>query len=449
MTTQQPPLFGQRLAVRGENTSVQVAAWFLRNLGAEVEEDPRSSPELCDSECLDAWVGAGGLPVGTVDYGVGLALAAAGLLSALGHHGAVVTPSEVMHNLLLPAILDDPHDGPNEHDHRMPLPWRGGALACDLRAPGDPEAFDRLLCTDDHPAELPAAMIAELAQQWRLPVVEYVSRIAARELGRLPVVSGVGWGARAHPRWVLQRPVDCVLEQPGDISGLPGRHAGGGPLAGVSVVDMTSMWAGPLATCLLAAQGAEVIKVEPSCRLDGMRGTPEMFAVLNERKRVVDLDLRSAHDRSAFFDLVARADLVIDSFSPRVMPNLGLTRSALVDAGGDSLVTLSMPAFPQGPRRSWIAYGNGVHAASGLGDLGDGRFYAPSVSYPDPIAGLTAYSTVLALLVGRHFGWRPRHAEVTIFGATLPLLWFQDQWLRDECGGPPSQSEEATCFGSR
>lgn len=432
------PLVGLHVEVGGASPSLHVASWFLRNLGAHGNEDTDvrfaadASLEGASRGDLGE-IGAGGLPAGTVTYAVGLALASAGLLSVLGQRGAVLT-SEVVRHLLLPASFPAPRFSDSRSSggdrDRSPLPWGDGALACDLRSPEDRETFDRLLTTLNDPESLPDATIAALAQEWRLPVVEYALRQQMRDAAEQPVVSGVGWGTSSHAHDHPPR-LSLLLEDPvkgseaGNGASAPaGLFSGGRALTGVRALDMTSMWAGPLATALLAGAGAEVIKVEPACRLDGMRGTPEMFAALNENKTVVDLDLRREVDRSSFLDLVASSDIVIDNFSPRVMPNLGLTRPVLVGAGGDSLLTLSMPAFPKGSRRSWTAYGTGVHAASGLGDLGDGRFAAPSVSYPDPIAGFTAFATIVALLVGRSLGWRPRHTEVTILGATLPLLRF-------------------------
>lgn len=422
------PLEGMEVEMVGTGVSAQVAGWFLRNLGARASTASGVLPASNHWQEGDD----GSLPTGTVAYATGLALAATGLLCFLGRKGAAVSTSDVARRLLLPTAFAD-RNGATDNS---PLTWGKGALACDLRSPGDRESFDRLLTTLDNPAGLPAATIAARAQEWHLPVVDYVTREQALDDAAHPVVAGVGWGAgsddhrpaRARParaRPPTAQKLSTVPIHDPIAAGLPSRGDSGRPLAGFTVIDMTAMWAGPLATSLLAQAGAEVIKVEPSCRPDGMRGTPEMFAALNQGKARSDLDLRREDDRASFLELVSRADLVIDSFSPRVMPNLGLTPAALAEVGGTSLLTISMPAFPPGHRRSWIAYGTGVHAASGLGDIGDGRFAAPVVSYPDPVAGLTAFATALALVVGRSLGWRPRHVEVSILAATLPLLQFQ------------------------
>ena len=107
------------------------------------------------------------------------------------------------------------------------------------------------------------------------------------------------------------------------------------------------------------------------------------------------------------------SDLVIDSFSRRVMPNLGLAPERITAWGVPSL---SLPAFPADHR--WqLALGPGVHAASGLGDLGDGRVTTAVVAYPDALAGLAAFATAVAM---RHAAM-PRHEEVTLFGPTAQL----------------------------
>jgi len=309
----------------------------------------------------------GGLPAGTLDYAArlgGLAL------------------EEAERELFLP--LDLGAWGPPVEPRPAP---GGGWLCCELGAPGDEDTFARLLATLPPDADAPA--IAAAAQQWRLPVNEYRSR--ALRPATPPELS------------VKTGPIGPVFT---DSS-----------LAGVRVVDMTVMWAGPLATRKLAALGADVVKVEPACRMDGTRGTA-MFDALNAGKRRADLDLREPAQRAEFMDLVRSADVVIDNFSPRVMPNLGLTHDDLL-AVNPRIISVSMPAFPAGsPWRDRVSYGVGVHALSGLGDNGDGTYSEPSVAYADPLAGLAAYATVLDLLERGE----PAHAEVPMLSVLDPLL---------------------------
>lgn len=260
----------------------------------------------------------------------------------------------------------------------------GGWLCCELGAPGDEDAFTRLLET--LPPDSDAPTVAAAAQQWRLPVNEY----------------------RCRP---------SSLSEPSVKTRAIARVLTDSSLKGVRVVDMTVMWAGPLATRKLAELGADVVKVEPACRMDGTRGTA-MFDALNAGKTRADLDLRDAGQRAEFMALVRDADVVIDNFSPRVMPNLGLTHDELL-AVNPRIITVSMPAFPAGsPWRDRVSYGVGVHALSGLGDNGDGTFSEPAVAYPDPLAGLAAFATVVELLERGE----PAHAEVAMLDVLSPLV---------------------------
>src|SRR5436309_1664546 len=112
-------------------------------------------------------------------------------------------------------------------------------------------------------------------------------------------------------------------------------------LSGIRVVDLTHYIAGPYCTKLLADYGAEVIKIERPSLGDGARRLgpfpgdaphPEksgLFLHLNTNKYGVTLDLKSATGNELFRRLVAECDVLIENFSPRVMPSLGLDYEAL------------------------------------------------------------------------------------------------------------------------
>jgi hypothetical protein len=262
-----------------------------------------------------------------------------------------------------------------------PVDVGGGWVCADLGGEGDAEAFERLLSVLG-PGPHDPEDVARRAQEWRLPVTPY--RASPRR-GRCPGLPAVDRARR---------------------------------LAGTRVVDLTSMWAGPLATHLLAAAGADVDTVEAACRPDGLRGTPAMFEVLAAGKRRHDLDLRQDEARQAFLDLVADADVVIESFSPRVLPNLGLDLPTLRTANPDVLL-VSMPAFAaDSAERDWVAYGTGVHAACGLGVDDGGRAWAPAVTYPDPLGGLAAFAAICTALA---MGLRGRHLVVPLEAALAGL----------------------------
>lgn len=319
------------------------------------------------------------LPAGVPELGRRFAQAGAGLLAARGGPDLDVSPAAVW------ARLD-----PGAPRSSAPVPAGTGALAADLGVEENARAFATLRSAVD-PGVLadPEALAAE-AQAWRLPVVPY--RAAGRgSRGRIRV---------RHRRAAAPPP------------------PGGAPL----VLDLTAMWAGPLATSLLATTGAQVVKIEPDVRRDGLRATPGLFATLNAGKRIQRLDLRRPAHRRRFFALAASATLVVESFSPRVLGNLDIGWEAL-DAVAPGITVLSMPAFdPAGPERDWVAYGTGVHAACGLGEPTPGRYVAPPFPYPDPLAGLLAFAVAQALLLGREGGtWHGGHVVVPLTAAAAPL----------------------------
>lgn len=290
-----------------------------------------------------------------------------------------VDASVVAAHVLLPAVLAA-RDAATWPRPRPPRPVAGGGfVAADLGAPGDEEAFERLVAT--LPADATAADVERAAQEWRLPVVAYRER-------RLPVVAYRG--RRVFRPWRAPAGDDRAR-----AAAPRGEADPAAPLRGVAVVDLTAMWAGPLAAKLLAELGASVTKIESAARPDGMRAQPALFAALDAGKEHLELDLRTADGLDELCRLVSSADVLLDSFSPRVMPNFGLGAERLLEIN-PRLVAVSVPAFPPGtPQASWVSYGTGVHAFSGLGDVGGGRFAAPAVTYADPLGGFAAFERVL------------------------------------------------------
>src|SRR6202022_3495228 len=185
------------------------------------------------------------------------------------------------------------------------------------------------------------------------------------------------------------------------------------PLEGIRIVDLTAFWAGPAATHLLAAFGADVVKVESIQRPDGIRYSGGMrkdrddwweygwvFHAMNTNKRSVTLDLGSDDGRRLFGELVADADVVIENFSPRVMDHFGLTADALL-AINPRLVVARMPAFGlDGPWRDRVGFAPTMEQIAGLAwvtGLPDGPPIPPRGAC-DPLAGVHAAFAVLAAL---------------------------------------------------
>lgn len=185
------------------------------------------------------------------------------------------------------------------------------------------------------------------------------------------------------------------------------------------MIDLTALWAGPLATALLAELGADVIKVDGAVRPDGLRQHPAVYHELNGAKSIIDLDLRRPDDRAHFETLLGRADLLVDSFSRRVLPNLGYDWPTL-SARFPWLASLSIVAFgPKCPEADWVSYGPGVHAISGLGHQPDGGHRPAPLAYPDALAGSAAFAAATGLLSGAR---AKRRVEVSLAGAVAPLV---------------------------
>jgi hypothetical protein len=170
-------------------------------------------------------------------------------------------------------------------------------------------------------------------------------------------------------------------------------------LSGVTVVELASLWAGPLCGSLLHAAGATVIKVESIGRPDGARrGPPAFFDLLNAGKRSVALDLTTSDGIARLADHLAAADVVIEGSRPRALEQLGIRAEHLVAAGGPR-AWLSITGHGRtGTPRDWVAFGDDAAVAGGLVASDDRGpvFCADAVA--DPLAGLVATSAVLDAL---------------------------------------------------
>ncbi|TVS84706.1 CaiB/BaiF CoA-transferase family protein [Mycobacterium helveticum] len=206
------------------------------------------------------------------------------------------------------------------------------------------------------------------------------------------------------------------------------------PLADIRVADFTAFWAGPVATQLLGALGADVIKVEGVRRPDGLRfaaGRPPtwdrwwewgpVFLCSNNNKRGVSVELSTDAGRATALDLVAASDLVIENFSPRVMANLGLEWEA-VTAANPRAIMVRMPAFGlDGPWRDRVGFAQTMEQATGMAWI-TGHADGPPViprGVCDPIAGLHAAFAAVAALTLRDRDGTGLHVESTMVEAAL------------------------------
>lgn len=171
------------------------------------------------------------------------------------------------------------------------------------------------------------------------------------------------------------------------------------PLAGIRVLDLTRVLAGPFCTMVLADLGAEVVKVERPDGGDDARafgpflpsGASGYFAGVNRGKRSVALDLKDPADRETFLALCDRADVVVENFRPGTMERLGLG-SGVLRGRNQGLVYASATGFGRtGPDAGKAAYDVIVQARSGLMSLTGHSAAEPArvgSSISDILAGL-------------------------------------------------------------
>jgi hypothetical protein len=174
----------------------------------------------------------------------------------------------------------------------------------------------------------------------------------------------------------------------------------GGRSAPPSVIDMSSMWAGPLCGAILAAAGFRVAKLESRSRPDAARASPDFFRRLNGDKTEASVDLADPQDLARLAAAIAAADVVITSARPRAFEQLGLSPEAMF-ARNPGLVWVAVTGygyFGEGSDR--VAFGDDAAAAGGLvrrTAAGEPRFAGDALA--DPLTGLAAAAGALKAVV--------------------------------------------------
>ncbi|WP_297700708.1 CoA transferase [Mycobacterium sp.] len=290
-------------------------------------------------------------------------------------------------------------------------------LAVAFRIPVAPIASPEMLPKVDHFVE--RGVFVESPAGVLAPRVPYRSDAIATRAPEEPPALGADNGR-------LQWPARPEPPRSADVDALP--------LSDVRVTDFTAFWAGPVATQLLGALGADVIKIEGVRRPDGMRfsaGRPPdwdqwwewgpVFLCSNNNKRGVSIDLGTDAGRSLALELIAASDLVIENFSPRVMANFGLEWDA-VRAANPQAIMVRMPAFGlDGPWRDRVGFAQTMEQATGMAWM-TGHADGPPViprGVCDPIAGLHAAFAAVAALVIRDRGGAGMQVESTMVEAAL------------------------------
>jgi crotonobetainyl-CoA:carnitine CoA-transferase CaiB-like acyl-CoA transferase len=214
------------------------------------------------------------------------------------------------------------------------------------------------------------------------------------------------------------------------------------PLAGVRVLDLAQVYAGPTCTRILADLGADVIKVEGLKRMDITRNfvMPEnksdddywnkagYFLLRNGGKRSLTLDF-SEETGGAGVDIVKRlvphCDVVVESFTPHVMAKFGLDYDSLTKIRPD-VIMLSMSGYGQtGPWRDFAGYGMGLEPASGLSSITGyegGEPLRTGISFTDPYSGVVGAGAVLSALVYRRRTGKGQYIDLSEQETAIPVV---------------------------
>jgi hypothetical protein len=166
------------------------------------------------------------------------------------------------------------------------------------------------------------------------------------------------------------------------------------------VIDLSSLWAGPLCTHLLLQAGATVIKVESSTRLDTTRDSSLAFHnLINSGKFSVVLDFENDADTSKLAALLRSADIVVESTRPRALRHLGIEPEQLVERL-PGLTWVSITGYGRTePEANWVAFGDDAAIAAGAAVMKDAGPEFVGDALGDPLTGI--HAAVAAL-----FGWQ-------------------------------------------
>ena len=206
-----------------------------------------------------------------------------------------------------------------------------------------------------------------------------------------------------------------------------------GPLAGVKVLDLTRVLAGPYCTMFLGDLGAEVVKIEQPDVGDDTRawgppfvgGESAYFLCINRNKKSVTLDLKSNQAVGLLRRLAEGADVLVENFRPGTMERLGLGEREL-RAANPRLIYASLSGFgADGPMKDWPGYDLIIQAWGGLMSvtgMPDGEPTKVGVAIVDIVAGLMLGKAILAALFARERTGVGQKLETSLLEAEVACL---------------------------
>jgi hypothetical protein len=249
------------------------------------------------------------------------------------------------------------------------LAGRDGWVALNLARPDDRELLPALFGDDALDGADDGAIAACVAKAESLPLVA-----RGREMGMAIAV------------------LDAPTPGPAWQVAITGTQRSEAFIRPPLVIDLSALWAGPLAAHLLWLAGAEVVKVESAARPDSMReGDPRLFALINQGKASVALDFRQDADRRRLIALLSRADIVIEAARPRALLQLGIDADEIVRAN-PGLVWMTITGHgAAGDAADWVGFGDDCGVAGGLSAAllaASGRVGFVGDAIADPLTGI-------------------------------------------------------------
>ena len=213
------------------------------------------------------------------------------------------------------------------------------------------------------------------------------------------------------------------------------RSATAPPLAGIRVLDLTRVLAGPFCSMMLGDMGAEVIKIEEPGKGDDTRSWPPFvggeatyFMSVNRNKKSLTLNLKAPEGQEILRALVKKSDVLLENFRPGTMDKLGFGYAALAEVN-PKLVYCSISGFGEsGPEAGRAGYDLVVQAESGIMDISgfpDGPPVKSGTSIADLVAGMSAAHGVVLALMARARTRRGQKVEISMLDAMAALLTYQ------------------------
>ncbi len=207
-----------------------------------------------------------------------------------------------------------------------------------------------------------------------------------------------------------------------------------GPLDGVRVIDLTTIYSGPIATSILGDHGADVVKIEApggEAMRPGFRqrrnGLSGPFAMMNRNKRSLVLDLSGDSGKRVLERLLSGADVVVENFRPGVMGRLGFGWDRL-QAINSRLIYASINGVgPTGPYANRRVYDAVIQAISGMASLqsdpNSGRPQMINTLMCDKLTSINAAQNICSALYAREKTGRGQRVEVSMLDSSLFFLW--------------------------